>query len=85
VPGTVTPMVAASGRTGTPIRVGSRPATIAITPDGKTAYVTNGGSDTVTPIDTRTQTARAAIRVGGGTGSDGHRALRWRGQPGGTG
>ena len=41
-PGTATP--------GTPISVGSQPDWIAITPDGKTAYVTDNGDGTVTPI-----------------------------------
>ena len=37
------------------------PLVIAITPNGKTAYVTNGGSNTVTPINTATG---KAIKVG---------------------
>ena len=40
----------------------NRPSDIAITPDGKTAYVTNVTSDTVTPIDTATNTAGPPIR-----------------------
>jgi YVTN family beta-propeller protein len=40
------------------------PAGIAITPDGKTAYVANYGSGSVTPINTATNTAGAAITVG---------------------
>ena len=35
-----------------------------ITPDGKTAYIVNEGSDTVTPIQTATNTAGKPIRVG---------------------
>jgi YVTN family beta-propeller protein len=38
--------------------------TIAITPDSKTAYVTNAHTDTVTPIRTATNTALAPINVG---------------------
>jgi YVTN family beta-propeller protein len=37
---------------------------VAITPDGRTAYVTNRNSDSVTPIDTATNTAGPAITVG---------------------
>ena len=35
-----------------------------ITPDGKTGYVANGGSDTVTPIDIATDTALPPVKVG---------------------
>jgi YVTN family beta-propeller protein len=51
---------------GPAIRVGTQPEAIAITPDGKTAYVANEKSGTVTPVDTATNTARAAIKVGAG-------------------
>jgi YVTN family beta-propeller protein len=44
--------------------VGSAPFGIAITPDGKTAYVSNGSSGTVTPIEVATNTAGTAITVG---------------------
>src|SRR5215469_16626181 len=44
--------------------IGSNPWAIAITPDGKTAYVVNNGSGTVTPIRTATNTALKAIKVG---------------------
>ncbi len=37
------------------------PVGIAITPDGKTAYVANANSNTVTPIDTATNTAVTPI------------------------
>ena len=37
----------------------------AITPDGKTAYVTNAGSGTVTPIRTATSTALKPIKATG--------------------
>ena len=40
------------------------PAAIAITPDGKTAYVANFGSGTVTPIRTATNTALPPMKVG---------------------
>jgi YVTN family beta-propeller protein len=48
---------------GRPIKVGVRPAAIAITPDGKTAYVTNLLSSTVTPIATATNTPGKPIKV----------------------
>jgi YVTN family beta-propeller protein len=44
--------------------VGKLPLAIAITPDGRTAYVVNGGSTNVTPIRTATGTALAPIRTG---------------------
>ncbi len=62
----VTPILAdpqdavAQNDAGAPIPVGSHPAAIAITPDGKTAYVVNFGSDNVTPINTATDTAGAS-------------------------
>ena len=51
-------------RAGSEILVGSTPFAVAITPDGKTAYVTNRDSNSVTPIDTATNTAGTAIAVG---------------------
>jgi YVTN family beta-propeller protein len=41
--------------------VGSAPGPIAITPDGKTAYVVNQNSGTVIPVSTATNTALKAI------------------------
>jgi YVTN family beta-propeller protein len=40
------------------------PGAIAITPLGKTAYVVNYGSNTVTPITTATNIAGQPIKVG---------------------
>ena len=60
----MTPFRTATDTAGTPITVGSGPVAIAITPDGKTAYVTNYGSGTVTPITTATGTAGTPITVG---------------------
>ena len=60
----MTPIDTATNTPGTAIPVGSDPFGIAITPDGKTAYVTNDGSDTVTPIDTATNTPGTPIPVG---------------------
>ena len=63
-------------RAESPITVGAGPQAIAISPDGKTAYVTDAGAvvtgqsgaigDTVTPIDLSTKTALAPITVGNG-------------------
>ena len=60
----MTPIATATNTAGPPITVGSDPVAIAITPDGKTAYVTNRGSGTVTPIATATNTAGPPITVG---------------------
>lgn len=49
---------------GNPIPAGSRPYGIAITRSGLTAYVTDFGSDTVTPINLRTSTPDSPIIVG---------------------
>jgi DNA-binding beta-propeller fold protein YncE len=49
---------------------GSYPSAIAITPNGRTAYITSAVTSlapgTVTPINTATNTAGKAIRVGSG-------------------
>ncbi len=42
--GTVTPIRTATNKALTPIKVGAYPCSIAITPDGKTAYAANYGS-----------------------------------------
>ncbi len=63
----MTPIRTATNAVGKAIAVGSFPAFIAITPNGKTAYVANvayGGTGTVTPIRTATNTALKAITVG---------------------
>jgi YVTN family beta-propeller protein len=64
-PSTVTPINIATDKAGPPIQVGSSPVDIAITPNGKTAYVVNSASGTVTPVDTATNTAGSRIDVGG--------------------
>ncbi|MGH9298249.1 MAG: YncE family protein [Acidimicrobiales bacterium] len=68
---TVTPIDLHSDTPEKAIPAGPGPADIAITPDGKTAYVTDDGSaaslgHTVTPIDLTTGKAEAAIGVGAG-------------------
>src|SRR5215467_10300818 len=63
--GTVTPIRTATNTALPPIKVGDYPQAIAITPDGKTAYVVNSGSypGTVTPIRTATNTSLPPIKV----------------------
>lgn len=58
------PFAIATNTAGPPITTGNDPDAIAITPDGKTAYVVNYGSDTVTPIATASNTAGPPITVG---------------------
>src|SRR5262252_769121 len=71
--GTVTPIRTATNTALRPIRLGKRrsPCAIAITPDGKTAYVASYGPGpaflgTVTPIRTATNTALRPVKVGPG-------------------
>jgi YVTN family beta-propeller protein len=60
----VVPVDTSTNTAGSPIAVGSNPWEIAITPDGTTAYVANGGDNTVTPIDTATNAPETAISLG---------------------
>src|SRR5262249_60868250 len=53
---TVTVINTATTTAGFIIPVGSQPNGVAITPDAKTAYVVNFGSNDVTPIDLATNT-----------------------------
>jgi YVTN family beta-propeller protein len=46
------------------VPVGSHPAHVVLTPDGRFAYVTNGGQNTVTVIDTDAKRAVATVAVG---------------------
>ena len=63
--GTVTPIRAATNTAGKPVKVGREPVTIAVTPDGETAYVVNNGPPgTVTPIRAANDTALTPIKVG---------------------
>jgi DNA-binding beta-propeller fold protein YncE len=68
--GTVTPIAIATNTPGAPIPVGSQneDVAIAVTPDGKTAYVANApttyGNGTLTPIDLATGTAGTPIAAG---------------------
>jgi YVTN family beta-propeller protein len=76
---TVTPINLSANQAGRPIKIsGNGPANgfmglpfaIAITPDGKTAYVTNGASGTVTPIDVATDRPGKPIMISGKPGAD---------------
>src|SRR5580698_3339310 len=62
---TVTPVNTATNVAGKPIKVGSDPDPIAVTPNGKTVYVANQqNSGTITPVSTATSTAGKPIPVG---------------------
>jgi len=76
---TVTPIDLAAGRAGNPININVKPVltpyyglplAIAIAPDGATAYVADGATSTVTPIDLATGTPRKPISLNGKTGAD---------------
>jgi DNA-binding beta-propeller fold protein YncE len=67
-PGTITPVNLAEGVAGPPIKVGTNPGSIAITPDGRTAYVANSNSitgtpTTITPINLSTNAPEKTIHV----------------------
>jgi YVTN family beta-propeller protein len=63
--GTVTAFNTRTRTVFTPIKVGTNPMAIAITPDGKTAYVSNDQiPGTVTPIDLVTKKSGRPVRVG---------------------
>src|SRR5580704_14470545 len=61
-PVAIIPISTATDRAGKPIKVGSGDQ-IAITPDGKSAYVLNSDAGTVTPINTATNTAGRPIHI----------------------
>jgi DNA-binding beta-propeller fold protein YncE len=61
----VTPIRIATNRAGTPIPVPHPPFTLAVTPDGKTLYVT-GGANLLTPIRTSNNHLGSPIIVGDG-------------------
>jgi YVTN family beta-propeller protein len=63
--GSVIPVSTSTYRVGTPIKVASiLPASMLITPNGKTLYVGDWDSGTVSPICTATNTALRPIRTG---------------------
>jgi hyaluronoglucosaminidase len=46
------------------MRVGTAPDALAVSADGSTLYVANGGAGTITPVATATGTPDGAIHVG---------------------
>ncbi len=46
------------------IPVGGNPAAVAVTPDGRSAYVTSDASNTVSVVDTNAGVVTAAVPVG---------------------
>ena len=61
----MTPVTTATNTPGKPIKIGAIPAAIAITPDGKTAYIADVHPGTVTPVATATNTPGRPIKIGG--------------------
>ena len=57
------PIHTATNKPGKAITIGLFPGTIAITPNGRTAYVVSEDSGTVVPIRTATNKAGKAIKV----------------------
>lgn len=53
------------------IPVGKHPAHVVLTPDGRFAYVTNGGENTVSVVDTEARRVAATIPVGKGPAQTG--------------
>ena len=72
----MTPIATASNTPETAITVGAGPYSIAITPNGKTAYVVNHGGNTVTPIDHGHQHPRDADQRGKWSHRDRHHPER---------
>jgi YVTN family beta-propeller protein len=62
--GTVSVITTATGAMSAPITVGKYPVGVAITPDGKRAYVTNSSDGTVSVITTATGVVSPPITVG---------------------
>jgi YVTN family beta-propeller protein len=55
----------ASSFTLTPVRTGGKDTyTLALSPNGKTVYAVNYSSNSVTPVNTATDTAGTPIKVG---------------------
>ncbi len=63
---TVTPIDLSTDKPGRPITVGNGPTGVAISPDGRTVFVTNLDSGSVTPIATANDSAGPGIAVKGG-------------------
>jgi DNA-binding beta-propeller fold protein YncE len=61
----MTPVATATNTAGKPVKFGAIPAAIAVTPDGKTAYIADMHPGTVTPVATATKTPGRPIKIGG--------------------
>ena len=61
----MTPIATATSTRGRPIKIGAIPAAIAVTPDGKTAYIADLHPATVTPVAIATKTPGKPIAIGG--------------------
>jgi DNA-binding beta-propeller fold protein YncE len=61
----ITPITAATNTPGRRIKIGVIPEAIAVTPDGKTAYIADLHPATVTPVATATSTPGKPITIGG--------------------
>src|SRR6185436_1361484 len=66
---TTVSVIDAATRTATPVTVGANPISVAVSPDGSKVYVGHGSpGDTVTVIDTATNTVSGEITVGTNVG-----------------
>jgi len=63
-PGEVWAIDTAADKVVVQVRVGLHPAHVVLTPDGRFAYVTNGGESTVSVVDTQARRVAATIPVG---------------------
>jgi DNA-binding beta-propeller fold protein YncE len=61
----MTPVETGTNTAGKPIKIGAIPTAIAITPDGRTAYIADEHPATVTPVATATGTPGKPISIGG--------------------
>src|SRR6516165_8806090 len=59
------PVTTGTNTAGKPIKIGAIPTAIAITPDGKTAYIADEHPAAVTPVTTATGTPGTPINIGG--------------------
>ncbi len=64
--GNVTPISLTSDTAGSPIAVGNNPQSIAVSPDGATAWVVCYQSQTLVPVNTKTQKPGIPIHLSGG-------------------
>lgn len=62
---TVSVVDLAQGKTVRTLKVGNAPEALAVSPDGSVVYVANSNSESVTPIQTASQTPGAAIALPG--------------------